>query len=113
MIRLDLKPSASQAQNISPKNVTNALKHATSMSDRIFTMKVTRDKDAVNKFTQTQHDTKICYSTQYEFIQTHIKWLTLKMPTLQQSKFIHTDILNMEQVLNLICHSCIKQGNGN
>jgi hypothetical protein len=80
---MDLKPSASQAQNISPKNSTNALKHEASMSDRIFTMKVTGDKDAVKKIYKTQHDTKICYSKLYELIQTHIKWLTLKMPTLK------------------------------
>jgi hypothetical protein len=29
---MDLKPSASQAQNISPKNGNNVLKHAASMS---------------------------------------------------------------------------------
>lgn len=71
MIQQDLKPSSSQAQNISPKNGNNVLKHTASMSDRIFTMKVTGDKDTVKKITQTQHDTKIRYSTPYGLIQTH------------------------------------------
>ena len=49
MIQKDLKPSASQAQNISPKNGNYVLKHKTSISDKIFTMNVTGDKDAVKK----------------------------------------------------------------
>ena len=49
MMKLDLRPSSSQAQNISPKNGPNVLKHTGSMSDRIFTMKVTGDKDVVKK----------------------------------------------------------------
>jgi len=90
MTKLDLKPSASQGQNNSPKNSTKVLKHAASMSDRIFTMKITRQR--CSKKNLHKHDTKTCCSTQYELIQTHIKWLTLKMPTLQQSAFIHKEI---------------------